>query len=535
VSVPEFAPGKVVGGKYTLGPLLQRTLWAATYRAQWSGQDVVVKVLDTGLAARQPVLDAILRAGAAAATVPEPFVVPILEHGKDPETGALFIVTRMSPNAPLSSLIARGPSPVEAVVAMMRSIGQAVDAAHAMRLAHLALKPSNVFVGPAPGPPGAFVAQIGDFGANAIRALAPDEARQSFAAPWLAPEQIANDDVAGPSSDVFAAALIAFAALTGTSFWRSCATPAPDPAAWRAEVIGAPPRASQRAAELGVTLSPTFDAVFARALTVPHSRFASVGELAKALSDALEASRAAGAPAQQGPAFAATVPLTGPLAAPGYPQTGGSPGAVPPGAAQPNEPVQAVAAGEPKKGGKGWIFAVVALVFVIGAGIGVVFFMRARANASVAMAAASASAAAAEASASAAAAMASAQAAVNAAEAPAASGEAPAASGAAPTASGEAPAASGEAPAASGGAPEPAAAGSGVAIAPQPSPPDTGGGAAPLPPPRPPPPSPDEPRPQPHRPANPPPAAGGENPRPAPTGAKKPCGKFLERCPDSGS
>ncbi len=572
MTVPELQPGKVLGGKYTLQSLLWRSPWAATYRATLApGQEVVVKVLDTALGGQQAALDAILRAGAAVVGVPPQLALHVLEHGKDPESGALFIVSRLSANPPLSAMLEQGALPPAVVVAIMRGVAKALDAAHGTRLAHLALKPTNIFVGPAPG----YEVQLGDFGANAIRSALPDELRQSFSAPWLAPEQIANDAAAGPGSDIFVAGLVAFHALTRGSFWRSCSGATPDLAAWRTEVIAPPARASQRAIELGAVLSPAFDAVFVRALSVPRDRFASAGELAQALADAAGAMPgnaawgSAGAlargrdsdatllapPPTGALGYAATVPRgseglpMSPLGGPGspYPQApgpvGGQPqgmGGVDPNApvaqAAPNAPVGAgfaaagptasigpgSVAGVPKKGGKVWIFVVVALVLLLVGGVtSLVLYQRAKANAlangvpPIGSDTASTGAPLPSSTASAAA---------------SAEPSAEPAASAAPAGSAEAPTAA-DSPEAGAPAAAPA---TGAATAAEPAPPTT---AAP-------PPTADNPRPPPTNTAT----GGGfvapsDEPRPhntntghtsPPPGNKKPCGKFLERCPDSG-
>lgn len=542
MSVPDFPPGRVLAGKYTLTAPLGRTPWAATYRAALGpGQEVAIKVLDTALADQPLLLDGIVRAGSAAAALPQPPALAVLEHGKDPETGALFIVRRLSSFPSLAFHLERGPLPPEVAIAVVRALAQALDTLHAAGQKHLALKPTNLFVGPSP----AYTIEIADFGANAVRALVPDEVRQGFSAPWLAPEQIANDSMATASSDVFALALVAFAALTGKSFWRSCGGPTPDLPGWRAEVIAPPGRASQRGAEIGVPLHPAFDNVFGRALSVPRDRFATAGELARALSEALDVSRGDAAyrtPVSpdrgqaQGLPYAATLPRPegGAFGGP----SGGTGGLAPsPAAMGAPAPVQAVAAptpslgppmsvaGVPKKGGKGWLIVVAAVVF-LGLGVGFYFVQRARA----AQALASAEAAAASASASAAAASASAAVAL-AAPASASAVEAPASAAAA------APDSPGSADAGAAAAPPP----SSNAAAPEPSPqpaPQAPATASPEPPSQT-----TASRPPPSNHTTPPAVTGVPGPAAAaPTstsgaagGHKKPCGKFLERCPDSGS
>ena len=496
MTVADLFPGHVLGGKYTIQSLLARSAAASTYRALASGnQEVAVKVLDAALADRQDTQNEILRVGSSVAALPASLVLAPLEHGKDPGTGALYIVTPFSPALSLARFVER-PLPPEDVLSLLRSLGRALDEAHKAGIVHLALKPTNVFVTPGQS----LSVVVGDFGANAIRTHLPDDLRQLDAAPWLAPEQMGGDGFAGPTADVFAAALLAFFALTGRRFWRSCAGAAPDLAAWRVEVTQNPMLASQRAAELGVMLPPVFDAAFAQAVSLPQHRQRTVGELAQAFAAGWSATvkgtgtlvmatapypfAPGGVP--EAPAAAALAPRAplapvAPLVQAAPPQEAPAAYAAP---AAPGEPMNLAAAAPgappapavapgvdpaPAKGGsKTWLFVVLGVV-VVGGLVGTIMAVRARqAGAAYAAAAsASAQAAAASASAQAAAAAASAQAASALASAsapavPAAPGDSAAPAGsAAPTApAGSVAAADSAAPAASAAPADSAGAGS---------------------------------------------------------------------------
>ena len=173
----------------------------------------------------------------------------------------------------------RGPLGANDAVVVLRGIARAVDGAHAQRLAHGALKPQNVFVAPAPQR----AVRVTDFGLAVARAALPTNEGFAIAAPWMAPEQM-HGSPGGPAADVFSAALVAFYAATGKSYWRSCQGPAPDLAGWQAEIAAPRVPPSARARELGANLPPAFDAPLGRALSQnPAERFGSVGELAEAL------------------------------------------------------------------------------------------------------------------------------------------------------------------------------------------------------------------------------------------------------------
>jgi hypothetical protein len=150
---------------------------------------------------------------------------------------------------------------------------------------HHALKPGNLFVGPAPS----FEVRIADFGANLTRGATPTGDHGSDWLPWMAPEQLASGQRVGPAADVFSAALVTFFALTGKSYWRCRQTAEFDVAALRKEMSAARAPAWVRASELSVQLDPTLDGVFARALArSPGERFANVGQFADAFEGALD-------------------------------------------------------------------------------------------------------------------------------------------------------------------------------------------------------------------------------------------------------
>jgi eukaryotic-like serine/threonine-protein kinase len=297
VSAPHLAPGQVVAGKYAVRAMLGYGGATATYAAVVApGREVVVKVFSIQLAPRGDVLGALQQVAAVTNGLADS-TGPILESGFDTQTGTPFMVTDLVTLPSLTQAVAQGgPFSTADVVLLLRGISRPVDAAHAQRLAHGALKPNNVFVGP---PPQRAV-RIVDFGVGVARAALHTNEGFAVAAPWMAPEQMQGTPGGAPA-DIFSAALIAFFAATGRSYWRSCQGPSPNLAAWQQEIVAARVAPSVRARELGANLAPGFDAPLLRALALnPAERFASLAELTDALASA-------GAPAAN--KMAMTMPL----------------------------------------------------------------------------------------------------------------------------------------------------------------------------------------------------------------------------------
>jgi eukaryotic-like serine/threonine-protein kinase len=282
VSAPHLAPGQVVAGKYAIRAMLGYGGASATYAATIApGREVVVKVFSLQLAQRSDVLGALQQVAAVTNGLADS-TAPILESGFDTQTGTPFMVTDLVLFPSLTQAVQSGPLTTADVLLLLRGIARPVDAAHAQRLTHGALKPNNVFLGPAPQR----AVRVIDFGVGVARAALHTNEGFAVAAPWMAPEQMQGTPGGAPS-DIFSAALIAFFAATGRSYWRSCQGPSPNLAAWQQEIVAARVAPSVRARELGANLPPGFDAPLLRALALnPAERFASLGELTDALASA---------------------------------------------------------------------------------------------------------------------------------------------------------------------------------------------------------------------------------------------------------
>ena len=278
MTAPHLGPGHTIAGKYRISALLGFTGEVATYRvAGPHGGELVVKLYDPSIGQRADVMSRLERVHATLATLPEG-AVRVIDSGYDLGTGAPFAATELVALPTLAEVCARAPLDPANVVAMLQSLAQVMDAAHAQQLQHHALKPTNVFV--AGG-----VVRVSDFDAAVVRNTSPTHEAYVRSAPWWAPEQLNPSAVLGPATDVFAAALLAFFALTGRSYWLSCQTSPPDLQRWQAEVMAPRALASQRAQELGCVVSPALDVVFERALAVSQSdRPSSIGEMATAFA-----------------------------------------------------------------------------------------------------------------------------------------------------------------------------------------------------------------------------------------------------------
>ncbi len=284
MSAPELAAGDIVDDKYTIQALLRHSGPLATYRAIIAqDRQVALKFYDPRLGSCTDAVKALSRYEAITSKLPTTLVGHIVDGGEDPATGAFYTVTNFDPNPSLAELVEWSPLSASEMIAVVRNLARVLGEVHAHGISHLALKPTNLFVGPGP----AHNVRVVDFGMSHVRSALSISRERGVSSFWLAPEQSTNPAIGGPAADVFATALIAFYALTGKSYWRSLQSPTPDDSGWELEVRGGRISVSQRARELSISLDRRFDAVFARALAVrPEERFRTVGQLAEALAAA---------------------------------------------------------------------------------------------------------------------------------------------------------------------------------------------------------------------------------------------------------
>jgi hypothetical protein len=294
VTAPQLSPGYVVAGKYSIQAPLGHGGSSATYRAvDATGRSVALRIYSPAIAQRADVMSMIEQIYTASNGLPPDAVLPVIDAGYDPQTAAPFTVTDFSPDPSLAQLVAQRPLSPQEVSTIAQNLGRTLDAAHVRQLMHHALKPTNVFVSQQ-----SLAVRVMDFGAGLSRTYVQTNEGYAIAAPWVAPEQMQSPTPAGPAADVFAMGLLLFHALTGRSYWRSCQGPQPDLNAWQQELFGPRTPASQRAAELGVSIPPGLDAVFNRALAInPDERPRQASELAAVFASSIAPSGSYGASA----------------------------------------------------------------------------------------------------------------------------------------------------------------------------------------------------------------------------------------------
>jgi pSer/pThr/pTyr-binding forkhead associated (FHA) protein len=210
------------------------------------------------------------RESRVAAAIDHPNVIPILDAGD--EEGVLYITMRLVEGTDLRALIsAQGRIDPLRAARIVRQVGAALDAAHALGLLHRDVKPPNVLLARQDH------VYLSDFG---LAKRADEEGgmtRQGSIvarAEYVAPEQILNEPV-DARADIYALGCMLFEALTGEApFARWKEGPA------QLAHLNAP---RPSAVELCPDLPREFDDVLRQAMAKdPNDRYPSAGDLGQA-------------------------------------------------------------------------------------------------------------------------------------------------------------------------------------------------------------------------------------------------------------
>jgi eukaryotic-like serine/threonine-protein kinase len=264
--------------RYRNPELIARGGMGEVYRAEDAhlARVVAIKLLSGRFADNDAIRGRFTREGLAVARLSHaPNTVTIFDVGE--HDGRPYIVMEYLPGGSLADRLERDGA--QAVGRSLDWLGQAaaaLDAAHANGIVHRDVKPANLLLDNDER------VKVADFGVASAADLGSftEVGTVVGTAGYLAPEQ-ARGERAGPASDLYALAVVAFELLTGKRpFERESST-----AEAMAHVSAPIPPAS----DSNPSLPPELDDVLARGLAKePEHRFASAAELVGALREALD-------------------------------------------------------------------------------------------------------------------------------------------------------------------------------------------------------------------------------------------------------
>jgi hypothetical protein len=228
--------GKVLAGRYELGPLLGAGGMASVYRATDRVLDrmVAVKVLDPPYDQNPMLVERFRHAARAAASLSHPNIVAVFDSGS--QAGVHYLVMEYVQGETLADTLRRqGVLASRRAAEVGRWVCEALAAAHARGLVHRDIKPANVLISQAG------VVKVADFGI-ASAAATPTDPRIGGGillgtAAYLSPEQAQGGPV-DARSDVYALGCVLYELLTGAppfvadrllgvAAWQVAQAPAP--------------------------------------------------------------------------------------------------------------------------------------------------------------------------------------------------------------------------------------------------------------------------------------------------------------------
>lgn len=259
-------------GNYHLTHLLGKGGFAEVYLGQHVrlGTQAAIKLLLTRLVG-QEYLDRFQREAQTIAHLDHPHIVRVLDFDVVDETP--FLVMSYAPNGSLRQRHPRGTHlPLQAVVAYVQQVAEALQYGHHQRLIHRDVKPENLLLN------GQGEVLLSDFGIAVVAETTSRQRTQEFSgtAAYAAPEQLQGKPQL--ASDQYALGIVVYEWLTGACPFQGSYLEV------ASQHVLTPPTPLR---ERNATILPAVEQVVLTALEKdPRVRFASVRAFATALSQA---------------------------------------------------------------------------------------------------------------------------------------------------------------------------------------------------------------------------------------------------------
>ncbi|MDX6656818.1 MAG: hypothetical protein QOH62_1611, partial [Solirubrobacteraceae bacterium] len=277
-AISQLTPGSIFAG-YRIESLIDRGGMGVVYKATDPDLDrpVALKIIAPEHSQNETAVARFKAECKLAASLEHANIVPIHRGGQFEDV--LYLAMRFVPGTNLRAVIDRGPMDLTRVARIVHQVASALDVAHERGLVHRDVKPANILLS---GTGDYEQVYLTDFGLTkrlgSIGALTrtggwvgtPD---------YVAPEQIQGRNV-DRRADVYSLGCVLFEMLTGrvayakdsdmAKLWAHVTDPPPLPRTQRPQLVEA------------------FDEIVGRATAKdPDDRFATAGELAAAVEDAV--------------------------------------------------------------------------------------------------------------------------------------------------------------------------------------------------------------------------------------------------------
>ncbi|WP_438031760.1 protein kinase domain-containing protein [Sorangium sp. So ce204] len=212
-------PGRLLDGRFELAEIAGSGGMGTVYRAfdRSSGTVVAVKLLRKAADARAQAR--FLREAETLSRLEHPHIVRYATHGMAP-TGELYLAMEWLSGESLSDRLARQELRIDESIALVRTVADALGAAHARGIVHRDIKPSNLFLVER----ALDKVKLLDFGiaqlADASTRLTRTEAVLGTLG-YMAPEQARGErDTLDARADIFSLGCVLYECLTGKPAFR---------------------------------------------------------------------------------------------------------------------------------------------------------------------------------------------------------------------------------------------------------------------------------------------------------------------------
>lgn len=213
--------GETLAGKYRVEERISVGGMGTVYRGTHilMGKKVAIKVLRPSLAADEKIVARFSREARAASKISHPHALSVTDFGED-EGGVVFLIMEYLNGRTLREVIRQeAPLPLPRVVAIMRQVGGALEAAHAEGVVHRDLKSDNIML---LNTNGADYAKVLDFGIAKIQE-AEGVVDPGLTSPdlvigtpqYMSPEQCSQSEQIDSRSDIYSLGVILFEMLVG--------------------------------------------------------------------------------------------------------------------------------------------------------------------------------------------------------------------------------------------------------------------------------------------------------------------------------
>ena len=265
-------------GQYEILNEIAKGGMSTVYRARQTSmnRDVAIKILPTAFMHDTTFLDRFYREVDIIARLQHPHILPVYDFGQFQEM-PYIVMAYMSGGTLTDKVKRQGPLTLPEVSRVIKEIADALDYAHSKGIIHRDFKPSNVLLDEQDN------TYLGDFGLAKLRESSTQITGTAILGTptYMPPEQAGSSDLT-PAADIYALGVTVFQLLTGRVPYEGNTTgvliahatqPIPDIRAIRATLT-----------------DETQEVIYTAMAKAPTDRYATPGDLAKALKTALEGS-----------------------------------------------------------------------------------------------------------------------------------------------------------------------------------------------------------------------------------------------------